>query len=58
MILELCGKCLHNKLAHEKHNGHFMYCGSCFAICELQEFNQVHKPTDIETIMRIGASKQ
>lgn len=44
---ELCGRCLHAKEAHEKHNGHFMYCASCMKLCDLEDYNTQHKPSGI-----------
>lgn len=51
--IEICGKCLHNKLMHEPHNGHFMYCAKCNKICELSEYETKHPPTSIEKLMEI-----
>lgn len=56
--MSLCGDCLHAKEAHTEHNGHFMYCACCHKLCDKDEFNKVHSPTNIETIMSIGARKQ
>lgn len=53
-----CGKCLHDKLAHEKHNGHFMYCGICFSLCELQEFMTEHKPSSQEILFAIQSARE
>jgi len=54
----ICGKCLHAVSSHEPHNGHFMYCASCFILCELEEFQYVNKNTDITTLMEISVKKQ
>lgn len=53
----LCGKCLHNRDAHEKHNGKFMYCASCMSLCDIDEFEIIHKPTSLQKIIEISAKK-
>lgn len=58
MTYEICGECLHAVSSHEPHNGLFMYCGACFRLCDKDIFKQKHKPTDIQTVMEIGARKQ
>lgn len=58
MTYTLCGKCLHALSSHEPHNGKYYYCACCFQLCEIEEFAKRHKPSNIETIMRIGAMKQ
>jgi len=56
--MNICGNCLHDQDAHTERNSHFMYCGACMKLCEIQEFNHIHKPTSIEKIMEISAKKQ
>lgn len=56
--MKLCGKCLHDIDCHTEHNGHFMYCGACQKLCDKDTFSEQYQPTDIATIMRIGAMKQ
>jgi hypothetical protein len=58
MTYQLCGHCLHGVSCHEPHNGHFMYCGVCFALCENSEHTTIHKPTSTEKVMEISAKKQ
>lgn len=41
----LCGDCLHARDAHEKHNGHFMYCACCQKLCDLDQYLKVHMPS-------------
>lgn len=52
-----CGKCLHDIECHNEHNGHFMFCSACQKLCDKVTFSIQHKPSDIQTIMRIGANK-
>lgn len=54
----LCGKCLHARDNHEKHNGHFMYCPACQKLCDIDEFLLLHKPTEYAKVVEIGARKQ
>ena len=58
MTYPICANCLHSKSSHEKHNGHFMYCGVCFSLCELSEFDSKLKPTEYSEVVRIGVLKQ
>jgi hypothetical protein len=57
-MIELCGRCLHNKLAHTPHNGHFMYCAKCQSLCDILDYEKKYSPTPIEEVMRIGVLKQ
>jgi hypothetical protein len=58
MTYPICGKCLHAVSSHEPHNAKFMYCAICFKLCELEEFKEIHKPTELSKIMEISAKKQ
>lgn len=44
--MELCGKCLHERVLHTEHNGHFMYCSSCMKLCDKDEFQINHSPSN------------
>lgn len=57
-MTELCGKCLHNKLAHTENNGHLMYCNSCQKLCDLEEFNITYKPTALQEVIRIQLARE
>jgi len=57
MTYYLCGKCLHAKSSHTN-NHSFMYCLVCFKLCDIEEYNYKHKPTDIKTMMEIANKKQ
>lgn len=56
--MEICGNCLHDKGSHTNHNSHFMYCDNCNSICDIEEYNMKHNPTDISIIMKIASKKQ
>lgn len=56
--MTLCGRCLHAVECHEKHNGHFMFCSACQKLCNIEQFNEQHKPSSEDIIMRIGANRQ
>lgn len=58
--MEICGKCLHDKQAHEhfNHNEKFMYCGICNNICDMEEFKTEHKPSDLGIISTIQAARE
>jgi transcription elongation factor Elf1 len=58
MTYKLCGHCLHSASSHEPHNGHFMYCAVCMALCETTEFNQELKPTDFNTVIDIMTKRE
>jgi len=57
-MYSICGHCLHAISCHEKNTDEFMYCGVCFSLCDVEEFNYIHKPTGIQKVMEIGAKKQ
>ena len=57
-LYPLCGHCLHATSTHEKHNGKFMYCGVCFTLCEIEDFEKINQPTSFEKTIKIGAKKQ
>jgi len=46
-MVDLCGKCLHDRQAHSDVNGQMMYCAVCMKFCDLDEFNIDHKPSGI-----------
>lgn len=54
----ICGDCLHSVSSHEKHNGKYMYCASCFKLCEIEEFNKVNKPTDMSKVIEIQVGRE
>lgn len=54
----LCGNCLHSRSSHEPHNGHFMYCACCRSLCELDDFNKQHEPTDINTLSILQSKRE
>lgn len=54
----LCGNCLHSRDAHNKHNGHFMYCANCDKLCDLDEFLTIHKPTSLEITYDIQSKRE
>jgi len=58
MTYPICGNCLHSKNSHTAHNGKFMYCATCFKMCELDEYETILKPTDVQTVMEMSAKKQ
>lgn len=58
MTYDLCGKCLHAKSSHTDDRGFFMYCAVCFKLCDLEEYNFKHKPTDKKTVWEIASKKQ
>ena len=56
--MTLCGKCLHDVNCHSEHNAHFYFCSACQKLCDKDAFVIQHSPSDLPTIMRIGALKQ
>ena len=56
MLASLCGKCLHSKLSHSEHNGHFMFCAPCQKLCEKDDYYQTYMPSDITIITKIQVS--
>lgn len=54
----LCGKCLHARESHEKHNGHFMFCACCRKLCDIDDFLKVHRPTEESKLYEISAARE
>jgi len=57
MTYPICGKCLHAKSNHSLAHG-FMYCAVCFKLCDTDEYDTIHKPTDSKTVFEMSAKKQ
>ena len=57
MTYPLCGNCLHAKSSHIRQNGLF-YCSCCYKLCEQEEYELKHEPTNIKIVYEIGAKKQ
>ena len=54
----LCGQCLHSIENHTPDNGFFMYCSACQGLCSVDEYNIIHKPSDISTVMQLAVKRE